>query len=220
MLVIGLTGGIGTGKTEVTRVLRELGAVVIEADKVAHLSYGPDKKAYRKIVSRFGKSVLRQSGVIDRERLGQIVFADPTVREELESIVWPDARDWIKNRLQYEERHGAEIVFIEVPKLFEAGWDTFIDTVWTVEASAAEINGRLMHRSGLTADEVVSRSSAQMSSGDRIRRADFVIENNTTIEDLQEKVRNAWENIPGVQCSHHIGSSLRHDEETPSGREN
>ncbi len=203
MLVIGLTGGIGTGKTEVTRVLRELGAVVIEADKVAHLLYGPNKKAYREIVSRFGKSVLRQSGLIDRKRLGQIVFSDPILREELESIVWPDAKDWIKNRLEYEEQHGSEIVFIEVPKLFEAGWDTFIDTVWTVEAPVAEINERLMHRSGLAADEIFSRSNAQMSPGDRIRRADFVIENNTTIEDLQEKVRNAWESIPAVQSSHH-----------------
>lgn len=220
MLVIGLTGGIGTGKTEVARALRELGAVVIEADKVAHLSYGPSTKAYREIVSRFGKSVLRQSGVIDRKRLGQIVFSDPALREELESIVWPDAKDWIKNRLEYEEQHGSEIVFIEVPKLFEAGWDTFIGTVWTVEAPVAEINERLMHRSGLAADEILSRSNAQMSSEDRIGRADFVIENNTTIEDLQERVRNAWDNIPAVQCSHHIGSSLMHDEETPNGREN
>ena len=195
LVVIGLTGGIGAGKTEIARVLRELGATVIEADKVAHLSYRPGTEAYEAIVSRFGNEILDDSGVIDRSSLGTIVFSDPAKREELEAIVWPATREWIEGRLAVEMERGSKVVVIEVPKLYEAGWDQLVDVVWTVEASKADIASRVKSRSGLEDAEVGARTAAQMSSAERIEKSDHTIHNNGTLEELQDQVKMAWESI-------------------------
>ncbi len=196
MLVIGLTGGIGAGKTEVTHVLRELGAMVIESDMVAHLSYLPGTEAHKAIVSRFGSGVLDESGVIDRARLGKIVFSNSVDREELEKIVWPAAREWITNRLTEEEKRGINTVVIEVPKLYEAGWDDIFDIVWTVESPKAEIAPRVEQRSGMTESDTNARVSAQLDRSGRVERADAVIENDSTLENLRNQVSALWKSIP------------------------
>ena len=200
VLVIGLTGGIGSGKTEVTHILRELGAVVIDTDRVAHLSYRPGTEAYKAIVDRFGREILVDSGVIDRKRLGSIVFADSSSREELEAIVWPATRGWIEGRLAKEEERGTQVVVIEVSKLFEAGWNKFTDTVWTVEVQAddlgrREIARRVRARSGLDETETETRVAAQMTREERVEKADLVIENTTTLDDLRKQVNIAWETV-------------------------
>ncbi len=196
MLVIGLTGGIGAGKTEVTHVLRELGAMVIESDRVAHLSYLPGTEAYKAVVSRFGSGVLDESGVIDRSRLGEIVFSNAAHREELEAIVWPATRNWIEARLKEEEKRGTETVVIEVPKLYEAGWDEIVDIVWTVEAPPGDIGQRVEQRSGLSESDTDARIAAQLTRQDRVERADSVINNDTTLEELRAQVSKLWESIP------------------------
>ncbi len=197
MFVIGLTGGIGTGKTEVAHVLRELGAVVIESDKVAHLSYEPGTTAHREISRQFGNTVLDSSGIVDRTRLDEIVFASLGRRSELESIVWPAVKKWITARLAEEEKRGTETVVIEVPKLYEAGWDGMVHTVWTVEAPEDVVVRRLEKRSGWSESDIKARSDAQMSRQERVAIADRVIENDTTIDELQDRVRKIWETIPG-----------------------
>lgn len=203
MLVIGLTGGIGSGKTEVTHILRELGAVVIDADGVAHLSYRPGTGAYEAIVDRFGREILDSSEVIDRGSLGTIVFSDPDRREELEAIVWPAAREWIEGRLAKEEERDTRVVVIEVSKLFEAGWDQLANAVWTVEVQPddtgkREIARRVGARSGLGEQETGSRAAAQLTREERTERSDLVIENTTTLEDLRKQVINAWETLPAL----------------------
>ena len=182
MLVIGLTGGIGSGKTEVTHILRELGAVVIDADGIAHLYYLPGTPDYEAIVRLFGRDILDGSGVIDRGRLGTIVFSDPGSgrREKLEAIVWPATREWIEDRLAKEEGRGTRAVVIEVSKLFEAGWDQFVDVVWAVEvppgdAGNSEIASRVQARSGFDEARTRERVAAQMTREERIERADLLI---------------------------------------------
>lgn len=201
MLVIGLTGGIGTGKTEATHVLQELGAVVIEADKVAHLSYRPKTRAYEAIVERFGRDVLDVSGSIDRTRLGKIVFSNPADRKELEAIVWPTTRQWIESRLVQERERGTQVVVVEVPKLFEAGWNQFMDAVWIVDASAENILRRVQERSGLSGSETSERMAAQASIEELNARADHVIDNNGSLEELRERVKKAWESIPATESA-------------------
>ncbi len=196
MLVIGLTGGIGTGKTEVTHVLRELGAVVIESDKVAHESYEPGTEAHGLIVSRFGDDVLDEFGSIDRKSLGKIVFSDSARRLELEEIVWPATRKLTLARLENEEKRGTEVVIVEVPKLFESGWDQIADVVWTVESPSGEINKRVEQRSGLGRSETDARVAAQLTREERIAISDRVIENNGTLEELIAQVSRIWESIP------------------------
>ena len=199
MFVIGLTGGIGTGKTEVTHVLRELGAVVIESDKVAHLSYRPGTDAYEDIIDQFGREILDESGVIDRAKLGGLVFAVPELRIHLEMIVWPAARSWIEERLIQEKERGTKIVVIEVPKLFEAGWDDLADAVWTIEAPSDLISQRVNIRSNLGEAEKNARVKAQITSVERAERADLLIENTAKLADLREQITNLWQTDPEIQ---------------------
>ena len=199
MFVIGLTGGIGTGKTEVTHVLRELGAVVSESDKVAHLSYRPGTDAYEDIIDQFGREILDESGVIDRAKLGGLVFAVPELRIHLEMIVWPAARSWIEERLIQEKERGTKIVVIEVPKLFEAGWDDLADAVWTIEAPSDLIAQRVNIRSNLGEAEKNARVKAQITSVERAERADLVIENTAKLADLREQITNLWQTDPEIQ---------------------
>ena len=199
MFVIGLTGGIGTGKTEVTHVLRELGAVVIESDKVAHLSYRPGTDAYEDIIDQFGREILDESGVIDRAKLGGLVFAVTELRIHLEMIVWPAARSWIEERLTQEKGRGTKIVVIEVPKLFEAGWDDLADAVWTIEAPSDLIAQRVNIRSNLGETEKNARVKAQITSVERAERADLLIENTAKLADLREQITNLWQADPEIQ---------------------
>lgn len=199
MIVIGLTGGIGTGKTEVTHVLRELGAVVFESDKVAHSSYEPGTEAHGQIVSCFGEEVLSESGFIDRKALGKIVFADSARRRELEEIVWPATRKLTLALLKEEENRGTEVVVVEVPKLFESGWDKLADAVWTVESPRGEIDKRVEERSGLNKSEVDARVAAQLTQEQRTDKADVTIMNDGTLEDLRAQISRIWESIPKNQ---------------------
>jgi len=199
VIVIGLTGGIGTGKTEVTHVLRELGAVVFESDKVAHSSYEPGTEAHGQIVSCFGEEVLSESGFIDRKALGKIVFADSARRRELEEIVWPATRKLTLALLKEEENRGTEVVVVEVPKLFESGWDKLADAVWTVESPRGEIDKRVEERSGLNKSEVDARVAAQLTQEQRTDKADVTIMNDGTLEDLRAQISRIWESIPKNQ---------------------
>jgi len=199
VFVIGLTGGIGTGKTEVTHVLRELGAVVIESDKVAHLSYRPGTDAYGEITDQFGREVLDETGVIDRAKLGDLVFANTELRMQLETIVWPAARGWIEERLILEKERGTKIIVIEVPKLFEAGWEDLVDAVWTIEASPAVIGQRVHIRSNMNEIEKNARVEAQMTRVERVERADHLIENTAKLADLREQITILWQTNPEIQ---------------------
>ena len=196
MLIIGLTGGIGTGKSEVSHILRDLGAVVIESDKVAHQSYEPGTKAHGLIVNLFGEDVLDGYGFIDRKSLGKIVFADTARRLELEKIVWPATRELTLALLEKETVHRTRVVVVEVPKLFESGWDKVADVVWTVEAPQSVVSQRVERRSGMSESDTKARVAAQFTRQDRVDRADIVIENDATLEDLRNQISKLWESIP------------------------
>ena len=196
MLVIGLTGGIGTGKSELSHILRDLGAVVIESDKVAHQSYEPGTKAHGLIVNLFGEDVLDGSGFIDRKSLGKIVFADTARRLELEKIVWPATRELTLALLEKETVRGTRVVVVEVPKLYESGWDKVADVVWTVEAPQSVVSQRVERRSGMSESDTKARVAAQLTRQDRVDRADIVIENDATLEDLRNQISKLWESIP------------------------
>ena len=196
MLVIGLTGGIGTGKSELSHILRDLGAVVIESDKVAHQSYELGTTAHGLIVKLFGEDVLDGSGFIDRKSLGKIVFADTARRLKLEKIVWPATRELTLALLEKETVRGTRVVVVEVPKLFESGWDKLADVVWTVEAPQSVVIQRVERRSGMSESDTKARIAAQFTRQERVDRADIVIENDATLEDLRNQVSKLWESIP------------------------
>ena len=122
MKVIGLTGGIGSGKSTVSRFLMELGAVIIDADRVGHEAFKPDTELWREVVSAFGRKILKPSGEIDRNRLGEVAFGRPELLARLNQIMHPRMYDTVKTQIEGYQRHGIEVVVLEAPLLIEAHW--------------------------------------------------------------------------------------------------
>ena len=197
MFVIGLTGGIGTGKSEVSRLLGALGAEVIEADKVAHEAYEPGTAGWHEVVGAFGDRVLDTDGRIDRKGLGGIVFGDEQAREKLNAIVHPIVRQLLEERIAGLERKGARVVVIEVPLLIEAikqqsRWTRMLDEIWVVTAPVEQVVTRVQARSGLDETAIRSRIGSQATERERIEHADAVIDNSGSLEGLKRKVTNLW----------------------------
>ena len=197
MFVIGLTGGIGTGKSEVARLLGTLGAEVIEADKVAHEAYEPGTAGWHEVVEAFGEGVLDADERIDRKRLGGIVFGDEQARERLNAIVHPIVRQLLEERIARLEREGARVVVIEVPLLIEAikqqsRWTRMLDEIWVVTAPEDQVVALVRARSGLDETAIRARIGSQATERERIEHADAVIDNSGSLEGLKRKVTNLW----------------------------
>ena len=197
MFVIGLTGGIGTGKSEVSRLLGEFGAEVIEADRVAHEAYEPGARGWREVVEVFGEGVVGADGRIDRKALGGIVFGDEEARERLNGIIHPIVRRLLKERIAELERQGTRVVVIEVPLLVEAikrqsGWTRMLDEVWVVTAPEEQVVARVSARSGLDEADIRARIGSQATQRERIEYADAVIDNGGSLEGLRREVTNLW----------------------------
>ena len=193
MIVIGLTGGIGTGKSEVARLLQELGAVIINADQVGHEAYTPHSETWQGVVKAFGEQILQESGEIDRRKLGGIVFADPQQLARLNGIMHPRMAGLVSEKLQGLRATGTPVAVVEAAVLFEAGWDYLVEEVWTTDSPVDTVVGRLQARSGLGADEARKRIAAQMSSEERAARAAVVITNAGDLANLESTVRELWE---------------------------
>ncbi len=188
MLVIGLTGGIGTGKSEVSRILRELGAEVIDADRVGHEAYTPHTAIWREVVDTFGERVLGPNGKIDRKRLGAIVFNDPQAMSALNAIMHPRMADIIRERIEALRGQGVDLVVLEAALLVEAGWEGLVDEVWVTHSTGEQVEERLRLRNGLTAEQVRSRVQAQMPFEERSRHAQVVVHNSGSLEELRREV--------------------------------
>lgn len=190
--VIGLTGGIGAGKSTVAALLAELGAVVIDADKVGHDVYRPGTDGFRLVVDAFGPDVVGPDGAIDRRRLGARVFDDPGELRRLNALVHPLIGDEIRRRMQAAlAEPGGRPIVVEAAIMLEAGW-RFFDRIWVVIASREVAIARVTASRGMTRGEVERRIDAQMSNAERRRVADVVIENDGTLAELRTRVEAAW----------------------------
>jgi len=193
--VIGLTGGIGTGKTTVSRWLAELGAVVIDADKVGHEAFKPDTEAWREVVDAFGRGVLTPTGEIDRKKLGEIVFNDPLALSRLNQIMHPRMYEMVKARIEEYRQQGAEVIVLEAPVLIEAGWTSLVDEVWVTIAPEEAVLKRLKQQRGLNEERTRARIRSQLASEERVKYADVVINNDGAIDELKGKVKELWERL-------------------------
>jgi dephospho-CoA kinase len=191
MFVIGLTGGIGTGKTQVSQTLQTLGATVINADLVGHEAYLPHTETWRAVVSAFGPDILDAEDQIDRRKLGGIVFSDPEQLEQLNSIVHPRIYAMISDRIGELGKDGAEVVVVEAALLIEARWTPLADEVWVVTAPKEQVLERLTTR-GMSTDQALSRISSQMPQDERVSHADVVISNDSGIDELASSVSEKW----------------------------
>ena len=193
MRTIGLTGGIGSGKSAVSDILRDAGACVMDADAVAHEVYRPGSDGWREVVEAFGGEIVGPSGEIDRRKLAALVFGEIAQVERLNRIVHPRARELVSERMAAAGESGERAVAVEVPLLFEAGWDDMFDEVWVVTAPEETVIERVVEARGIDAGSVVSRMRAQMTNEDRMSRADVAIDNSNTVEDLRASVTEAWD---------------------------
>ena len=192
---VGLTGGIGAGKSTAAEMLRKLGAYVVQADRLGHETYARGGSARRLVIERFGNGILSDNGDVDRASLARIVFGDNKERVALEGIVWPEIRKLISIRLAEAEASGAEVAVVEAAILLEAGWEDLFDQVWTVEAPSDVVRTRLMARQSMSASEADARLAAQLTSADRTARSSLVIENTGTVDELRSTVTAAYKNL-------------------------
>jgi dephospho-CoA kinase len=194
MYVIGLTGGIGSGKSTVARVLEEEeGAAVISADLLGHEVYLPGRPAYDEIVEAFGPGVVAGDGTIDRKKLGPIVFSDPANLAKLNAITHPRMKEMMRERLAGIAARGADYAVLEAALLFDAGWDDLTDEVWVTVAPPQVAAERTSARSGIPVEQVLERiQKAQMESDERVRRSDIVIDTSGTMDETVERARDAW----------------------------
>ena len=195
MKVIGLTGGIGSGKSTVSQFLAELGAVIIDADKVGHEAFKPDTKLWREVVAAFGKQILTPNGDIDRKKLGEIVFGNSESLSRLNQIMHPRIYDMVKAQIKDYRRQGMGVVVLEAPLLVEAGWASLVDEVWVTVASEPTVLSRIKERTGLSEPEALARIQSQLSSAERVRHADVVINTDCDLDELRARVEKLWHGL-------------------------
>lgn len=194
--VVGLTGGIGSGKSTAAALLAARGACVIDADRIGHEVYRPGTEGFRRVVTAFGDGVVASDGTIDRRALGAIVFDDPAARARLNAIVHPLIAEAVTARVAAARAEDAERpIVIEAAVLLEAGWDALVDRVWVVSAGREHAIARVVASRGLSKQEVERRIRAQMPEEERRRRADLVLENNGPPDALRAEVTRAWETL-------------------------
>lgn len=193
MIAIGLTGGMGSGKSAIARILASLGAAVVDADKVGHEVYRAGTPAFCDVVHTFGDNIVGNDGEIDRRKLGSIVFNDREKLSALTGIVWPRQREALRAKIEDQRARGtATATVVEAAILFEAGWDELFDEVWAVVAPVERVLDRLQARNGISEGEARARLRAQMSPEERVGRADVVIENEGTLQSLERRVVEVW----------------------------
>ena len=195
MFVIGLTGGIGSGKSTVSQLLADLGAYVLDADKVGHQAYEPNTRAWRQVLDTFGEDLAQENGEIDRRKLGGIVFGDSSAMKKLTDIVWPRIYDMVGERIEEQKKLGTTTMVVEAAVLLEAKWTPLVDQVWVTVSSEDSVIRRLQERNGMTEEQTRSRMKSQMSSEERVKHADVVIHNDSGLEELKAEVAERWQGL-------------------------
>ena len=193
MHVIGLTGGIASGKSTVTRFFKDRDVPVIDADILGHRTYDPGTDTFAAVVAAFGDDLVAADGTIDRRVLGGKVFGKPEELKRLTDIVWPGIRKLASEALSEFEAAGNALVVLEAAVMFEAGWEDLVDEIWVVVVEPDQAVQRLASRNGLDEAAARARIDSQLSNDERISRSDVVISNNGTLEELETAIQRAWD---------------------------
>ena len=194
MKLIGLTGGVGSGKSTVARMFRDLGAAIVDADEATHVVYEPGTPGFEEIVAEFGPGYVRD-GRIDRARLGDVVFHDAEARRRLNAIVHPRVRDWMAERTAEAVERGAEVVIQDVPLLFENGLQGLYSSTVLVYARPETQLARLVELRGFAPERAQSMVAAQMPIDDKRLLADYVIENEGSVDLTRRQVEDVWASV-------------------------
>lgn len=185
---IGLTGSVATGKSTVSNMIQHAGIPLVDADIAARKVVEPGTEGLKEIVAYFGEEILLADGTLDRAKLGELIFKDKEKREKLNEITHPRVKDYMLEARERFFRAGEELVFFDIPLLFESHLESLVDqivVVWTTPETELK---RLMERNNLTKEEALRRIESQMGIDEKARKADFVIDNNESLEKTQKQV--------------------------------
>ncbi len=196
MRTIGLTGGIGSGKSTVSQILTDLGAFVIDADTVGHEIYLPGKAAWQQVTAAFGQDILAEDQTIDRKKLGAIVFSSAAALKQLNTIVHPIMFTEIEQRIQAKRDKGfTSPIVVEAAILIEANWLPLADDVWVVVTDKSAVIERVAEQRGMAAKDTEARIANQLSNEERLKHATVVIHNDGSLEDLQQHIQQVWSQL-------------------------
>jgi len=195
MKLLGLTGGIGSGKSTVARMLRELGAVIIDADQLARQAVARNSPGLQAVVERFGPDLLTADGDLDRPQLGALVFKDPQARRALEAIVHPRVAQLAQEGIAAAAASEAPLVVYDVPLLYENGLDAGLETIAVVNVSPATQRQRVAGRDNLLQQQIEDRIAAQMPLAEKVARAHYVIDNDGPLEATRAQVQALFERL-------------------------
>jgi dephospho-CoA kinase len=194
VLLVGLTGGIGSGKSTVARLLEKRGAVVFDADLLARQAVEPGTPGHAAVIERFGADVLAPGGELDREALASIVFADPAARRDLEQIVHPEVRRLFAEGSE-AYRDTDRVVVFSAPLLVETGMHTAFEVLVVVSATIATQIERLMRQRGMSEPSIRARIDAQAPLEDKAAAADFLVDNEGSLDELESQVEQLWNDL-------------------------
>jgi len=195
MKVIGLTGGIGSGKSTAAQYLQSLGATVMDLDKVGHEILKKDSNVFKAIMSIFGDTVLADDGEIDRTRLGKMVFGNLEALKQLNAITHPAIDKRVDDIIQESNRRGIKVVVLEAAAMLEAGRSWQADEIWVVAAPEKAVIDRIKNRPDYSEEIARTRIKAQITNEERIKKADVAIINSGTMEELKAKVKAEWQKL-------------------------
>lgn len=187
--VIGLTGGIASGKSTVSNFLKQQGYPIVDADQVARDVVAPGSNGIRQIRQAFGTEIVDPDGHLNRQRLGEIVFQSASQMARLNHIVQPLIRTSILQQIEFLKRHGATLIFLDIPLLFEQHYEGLCDEVMVVSVDAQRQRERLMRRNSYSKCEAMGRINSQMPLADKVKRADVVIDNNGDVNQTYRQVK-------------------------------
>jgi dephospho-CoA kinase len=194
MKTIGLTGGIGCGKSTIAGLLAELGAIIIDADKIGHDLLGTDKQVRDQVVLAFNHRILSTDGSVNRKKLAKIVFTDYNALSRLNQIIHPMIYRVVKTQLGQYRDQESKVVVIEAPLLIEANWIKMVDTIWVVTATKANVLKRF-EKTEISHEEIMARIHSQLTDDERIKMADVVIKNNYSFNELKLEVNRLWQDL-------------------------
>lgn len=195
MKVIGLTGGIASGKSTVSTMLRELGAAVIDVDLVGRDVVSKGEAAYNKIIENFGKDILMEDGSINRKKLGNIVFSDHEKLKLLNQITHPEIIKKVNEIIAELEKENKKVAVVDAAILIEMGLHKYVDSVWLVVVDNETQLERLMERDKLSCCDALNRIHSQITNEQRMKYADVVIDNTQPVEAVRDKVKGLWHNL-------------------------
>lgn len=195
MYLIGLTGGIACGKSTVDQQLAALGAVILDADVEVHRLLMPGEALFEQYIHHFGPQVKKEDGTLDRRRIGSLVFKNPSELRWIHEEIHPRIKATLLEKIEAYRESGTDVLVLDIPLLFECGWNQKVDQVWVVWVSPSVQLKRLRERNHLSVDEAKARIRAQMPLQEKKDRADVLIDNSGSRQKTQAQVKAAWEAV-------------------------